>query len=231
MCVINNTYGFVFVHIPKCAGSAVTDALSMLNTAFDLEIGGTSYGEAFQRVFSNRYGIFKHSLAPEIRAQIGQERWNRYLSFAVVRNPYARVYSAFKYYHQYSERFKFIREYDSLDKFVLSEVFSSDAPERLLLQQYRWLVSGRQPEKTMVDRIIPIDDMGKELANLMRQLGVNPTKAARFEAIKRKNVSALVDVSPRISKRAVIAVQNLYKRDFELLNYDPNVIPTPLVLE
>ena len=57
MCVVSNTYQFIFVHIPKCAGTSTTYALSPLTTFADLELGSTEYGEKLHALMGPRFGI------------------------------------------------------------------------------------------------------------------------------------------------------------------------------
>src|SRR3989304_5138015 len=95
--IINNTFGFIFVHVPKAAGTSVAHFFSKFSCYCDLEVGGTSLGEALQEPFRKRYGLSKHSTAMEIRAVIGDVLWKKYFSFAFVRNPYERAFSAYHF--------------------------------------------------------------------------------------------------------------------------------------
>ena len=62
---------FVFIHIPKTAGTSMTKI----------------FGEAFQ----------KHNTAKEVIDIIGKEKWNEVYKFSVVRNPWDKVHSWYKF--------------------------------------------------------------------------------------------------------------------------------------
>ena len=62
---------FVFIHIPKTGGTSIVSI----------------FGEAFQ----------KHNTSKEVIDQIGKERWNEAYKFSVVRNPWDRIHSWYKF--------------------------------------------------------------------------------------------------------------------------------------
>jgi len=62
---------FIFIHIPKTAGTSMTKI----------------FGEAFQ----------KHNTAKEVIEIIGKKKWNNAYKFAVVRNPWDKVLSWYKF--------------------------------------------------------------------------------------------------------------------------------------
>jgi len=62
---------FIFIHIPKTAGTSMTKI----------------FGEAFQ----------KHNSAKEVIETIGKEEWNKAYKFTVVRNPWDKVLSQYKF--------------------------------------------------------------------------------------------------------------------------------------
>ena len=46
MAIINQSKKFIFVHVPKAAGTSVTSAFSKYTSYQDLEIGGAKFGES-----------------------------------------------------------------------------------------------------------------------------------------------------------------------------------------
>ncbi len=97
MTLINHTYRFVFVHVPKNAGTSVTRYLSQLSTYRDLEIGATRLGEEMAPAYRERFGLHKHSTLAEIRDVMGPEIMSGYRTIAVVRDPEDRVRSVFRF--------------------------------------------------------------------------------------------------------------------------------------
>jgi len=88
---ISYTYNTVFIHIPKCAGTSVEKIL------------GTSSGiEYFSTIKRNINGTSKspqHFTYLELKSSLDID-WSLYYLFSVVRNPYARFVSGFKYRKQ-----------------------------------------------------------------------------------------------------------------------------------
>lgn len=83
--MISNSHRFIFIHIPKTAGSSIAHALQ---TYSHVPVTFTENGNAELD--------FKHITAREIHGHIG-ELWDEFFSFAVVRNPWERVVSNFFY--------------------------------------------------------------------------------------------------------------------------------------
>lgn len=164
--IINNTFKFIFVHVPKSAGTTVTKLLSAYSAYCDIEVGGTAMGEAIQPFFRNRYGLSKHSTAMEIKAVVGDALWNRYFKFAFVRNPYARAHSAYKFLRRMRKEtgLDFLAPLDGLatfQDFVRSDYFQTEGMDRILMPQSFWLRSVmRNPAVSLdyVGRVESIED-------------------------------------------------------------------------
>jgi hypothetical protein len=100
MTIINHSHRFVFVHIPKNAGTSVAHYLSQLSTYRDQEIGATELGEAIAPAFRGRFQLHKHSTFAEIEEATGPEIHD-YTSVAVVRDPVDRVRSLYSFLRQW----------------------------------------------------------------------------------------------------------------------------------
>lgn len=139
--IINHTYKFIFVHVPKNAGTSVTQALSKLSTWRDLEIGGTQLGEAMAPQFNKRFGLRKHSPATQIRKVVGDDIWASYYKFGFVRDPISRVHSIWSFLRKWRDwpRSQIMNEFASIDEFVRSEFFRNGGPDEILKPQVHFL--------------------------------------------------------------------------------------------
>ena len=73
--IVNHSHKFIFVHVPKAAGTSVSELFSKFSAYSDLEVGGTELGVALQKAYKRRFGLSKHSTAEVIRAIVGEETW------------------------------------------------------------------------------------------------------------------------------------------------------------
>jgi hypothetical protein len=92
--IICNSRRFIFVHVMKCAGTAIDAALAPHMRWNDLRFGQGPAAEAMARLYAARFGLHKHVAAHVVRDVVGPEVWEAYLTMATVRRPYERVASA-----------------------------------------------------------------------------------------------------------------------------------------
>jgi hypothetical protein len=139
--IINHTYKFIFVHVPKNAGTSVTQALSTLSSWRDQEIGGTQLGEALSAQYMKRFGMRKHSPASQIKSVVGEEIWDTYFKFGFVRDPFARLNSVWGFLNKWRDwpRSEIMDEFGSIDKFIASDFFKSGGPDQILKPQTHFL--------------------------------------------------------------------------------------------
>lgn len=226
MTLINHEYRFVFVHIPKNAGTSVALALAPLMTYRDQEIGGTELGQAIADPYRQRFGIGKHSTLREILAVIGAPSANEYRSFCVSRDPADRVASTFEFLRRWNDweslpRFRpYVAEFqhcETLDDFVASEFFATPGPDRLFLPQVSW-ITGQADEVVGVDSVLRIERIWSGVRQFLLETGV-PATAVESMSLPVANRSPRSSSALRLSdaSRAILAAR--YAQDFRYLGY------------
>ncbi|WP_298942616.1 sulfotransferase family 2 domain-containing protein [uncultured Psychromonas sp.] len=218
MAIINNSKQFVFVHVPKAAGTSVTNVLAKYTTYKDLEIGGTHFGESIQPAYKNRFGLCKHSAASSIRNVIGQDTWDNMYKFSIVRNPYDRVISTYKFLLKWVGTPAPVKEklesFKDINEYVLSSMWEdSEGPDFIFKPQVFWLTDINDRSKIIVDFIGKLETLDQDLASIQ-------------SVIEGDHVD--VDITPQLNKtegsyklneRAIEKINIVYSRDFTLLGY------------
>ena len=86
---INHNYKFIFIHVPKVAGTSIRSCFKI-----------NSYDKG---VVNKRY---PHSRCSEIKEYCGEKVWDEYFKFAFVRNPFDRSISFYHFHKspQYTDK-------------------------------------------------------------------------------------------------------------------------------
>jgi len=183
----------VFIHIPKCAGTSVRQAL------------GAS-------------GSNRDHIEAKIYLKANPSRFLKYYKFSFVRNPWDRLVSVYEYwraggngttdvYYQ-----SLINEVGSFDNFVVNYLSMENIHSHLLLKpQYLFLYDHR--EELMVDYVGRFEEMEKSFDVVARKLGVDPD----LKVINKSKRSSYVDYYENDEVRE--KVKRLYFKDIDLLGY------------
>jgi hypothetical protein len=219
--VINTTFAFVFVHIPKCGGTSICNALARLCSILDIEIGGTDFGQKVQAAYLERHGLDKHSTAQEIRAILGREHWLHYTSFAAVREPLSRLESSYFFlrswdsheYYLYDQLYQF----ESFADFVASDLWQSDVgPDRIFKPQAHW-VANEAANELIVDHLCQIEEFDTAVPNLLREIGVKPAFVPT--RLPHLNITAARVPREPLSEELTKKIRSFYAQDYSLLGY------------
>jgi hypothetical protein len=102
--IISKSRKFVFIHLEKCGGTSVENALAPYLLWDDMIIGSTHLGEQLQGFYFNYYGhqhvkdnmLWKHSTIKDIYKNFNEDISN-YKKIAVVRDPMELVKSLYTF--------------------------------------------------------------------------------------------------------------------------------------
>ncbi|MEQ9314937.1 MAG: sulfotransferase family 2 domain-containing protein [Henriciella sp.] len=202
--IINNTHKFIFVHVPKSAGTSVSLALSQLSAWNDIEIGGSELGESIQFHYSRRYGLNKHSPASKIKTVVGDEVWSSYFTFAYFRNPIDRVHSLWSFLNKWKKHPSYdkISAMKDVDEFILSDVFRAGGPSRICKPQMFFL------DET-VDFIGSLDRIERDFAKVLETIGIPQAAAPKIE-----HANASRSQKSPLSDEAMKRLRSLWAADF-----------------
>lgn len=219
MTIINRSHMFIFIHVPKTAGTSVKTHLKRFQTAGDLCL--ERYAGAHESLGKGdpaECNLRKHSRALEVCAEIGRAEFMRFFRFSCVRNPFDRARSIFdflKFKFRSWPRSGIMDRFDTLEQFVTSQFFWQSGPGRIFEPQTWWLVSG--DGSLSVDFLARVEFLDRDIAWICRRLSLETPVAP----IERKNISvpAKPEESATITPSAVDAIRRRYRSDFEAFGY------------
>jgi hypothetical protein len=222
--IINHTYQFIFVHVPKNAGTSVARYLSELSSYRDLEVGATKLGVAIAPHVRERFGLTKHSTMAEIRAIVGTRVFEQYLTLCVVRDPFDRVQSLFTFlrawdgWHGRLAQAEFVaafRSHTDINQFVRSHFFMTPGPDRLFRPQAFW-ITDPQTGNPIVDRILRAETLAADLARVVQEIGAD----AELDGVRVPRLNATKgDTRTTLDEESRAIIRERYAQDFELLGY------------
>ena len=229
--VLDEDRGFVFIHVPKCAGRSITEIL--LHSAPPAPFGGGRTGRLVAalrrskpaRSFRDLDGLREvvdrenmtsgevvrdigHARARDIRALIGTDTYERLLSFSVVRNPWDRLSSRYHFFQGRPRAEDHEVALGSLDDFI-----------RWSCEQRPATMSERLTDrsgKLIVDRILRFESLHDDFAALSGELGLGGDPLPYF------NVSPNSQQHTPTSDAVIELVQDTYRDDFGLFGYSPD---------
>lgn len=206
--MISHKHKVIFVHVPKTAGQSVEQAfLDDLGLDWNQRRGlllrpnsDPAKGPVrLAHLYADEYVRLGH---------IGQAEFDSYYKFAVVRNPYERLLSEYRYrtFRQTGPFWWFLRR-------PWHSEFSDQV--RHMVPQTRYLLNA--DGKCLVDRIVRFENIEAEMAEVFRDIFGEPRPLPRRNTSHRQERRmGREDLS--VGDRA--RIRKMYQRDFAYLGYD-----------
>jgi hypothetical protein len=224
--IINQSIGFTFIHIPKSAGTSVTRFLAPLNGPFDLELGGTEFGEEIQQAYSRRYKLRKHSTLEEANyaIEIARPR-NEMFVFAFVRNPFSRLSSIYSFLRKWEgydpDLLRVMKSFQSFEEFVGSELFMRcPGPDGMFRPQYEWLsLNGALAPKVHMFKVECLQNAIETIYDELMERGADITVLTKGFPHSNRSRSQTVD-SLDLSTDLVAKIRNFYSEDIRTFGYE-----------
>ncbi|WP_316779475.1 sulfotransferase family 2 domain-containing protein [Sedimentitalea todarodis] len=207
--MISHAHKTVFVHIPKTGGQSVETVF--LN---DLDLAWRDRAVLLLRQNANpRMGPQKlaHLYADEYVAlgHMLAEDFDRYLRFAIVRHPYERALSEFRYRAGAAAKRGQVLELDIFLNTEIKDDYSDGS--RHLVPQVRYVTDARG--RVLVDRVLRFERLAQDIAPVFRKI------FGRDRRLPHKNRSR-VGLDARLSPVQADMLFERYRADFEAFGYD-----------
>ncbi len=197
--VVNRDKKIIFIHVPKTAGTTIE---WMLDMELSLEnFYGIENGKALQ-----------HLLARDIKKKI--KDYDEYIKFTVVRNPYDRFISEYKWCEMDGHGFIKCESIDEFLSYVEKVVKRNKYDENVyidhLIPQYEYVYDKKG--ELLVDYVGKYEEL-EDVFNYMRK-NLKVTKEEIYKLNETKKYKVI------LNKEQKDRIYNLYKKDFELFNYE-----------
>ncbi len=181
---------YFFVHIPKCGGTSVVDALQ---------------------------DFYLHGKASVWRQQVGTKRWDNQQTFALVRRPYERICSLYRYASEINANDADLADL-SLNDWIEKSLAGRDpqnlADTKMTLHPcLPWVVDAAgTPLVKLVTRLEEID---QDWPLIQRFIGRDIELAVKNRT-KPKPGTAVAD----LSERSIELIEAYYEADFDNFGYE-----------
>jgi len=217
--IISTEHNFIFVHVPKTAGDSVTRALE----PFARPLKRTIWKSIRRRLpLTDKVETIylrKHDPASRAIARLGPDVWDRFQSFAVIRNPFDHAVSHYEFMKQFriptvARQVAAMSFSEYLDYRAKPPFWNDTFFARLPNQSY-FLTDAKG--EIAVDRLVRFEDLATDFPAACREFGLG--EIALPHVNKTKSKSDKKPYQDYYDERAIDGVLKLYDDDFRLLGY------------
>jgi hypothetical protein len=215
---ISLRYRYLYCETPKVASSTIKKTLQ------DLELEGLGAGDAsIRRLYDrSRSPLLNPLQVGDFKALLADPR---FFKFCFVRNPYARILSAYldKFEMDPDSRRHALRKYRmrgelwkrNIEFKDFIELVSRQRPEQMDLH---WRPQVLQIFKGAIayDQIGKLENFRADFRSVLEHIGADPTS---FEGVRVEATHASKKVLEYYDQRSAETVRSLYKEDFEAFGY------------
>lgn len=181
---------FVFIHINKCGGTSVEAALGI--------------------------PVKIHDTAQRRRLKLGRRRWEEAFTFALVRHPYSRLISFYKYRTRYNQTGLRDSRPVGINDWIRATLADEDPA---YYDHPRWFAPCFDWVSDRSGRII-VDYVAK-LETIEEQWPVIEERIGRAAPLPMRNVSSAGPGREVLDAAARRIVQERFRKDFEEFGYGP----------
>lgn len=241
--IISHSRKFIFVKTLKTAGTSLEMALSKHCTDGDVltplipdeerlrrevaGIGAQNFyrgleeydlrGKLKYLLLGRRAFKFgEHMPAWQIRRQVGEEVWNSYYKFTVVRDPFDRCVSRYYYTKKYFDDAKEVEVWDrnSFDQFLRYHA-------ELINENWRMYT---EKDRVIMDFVIRYEDLERDLATVSRSIGLEHSifedmKGIRAKGDYRPKTARARDLRDLFEERHRRLISILCRKEMETFGY------------
>ncbi|PSF39495.1 hypothetical protein C7H19_01525 [Aphanothece hegewaldii CCALA 016] len=207
--IISHKYKFIFIHVNKCGGSSITDALIPQLGEKDIVLGVTPEGEKLSEQWRKTNGLHKHVKAAIAKEVLGEEIWNNYFKFSFVRNPWDLLVSTYHWWlstkwDDDKQTGQQIRSMKNFEEYVLSPYCRKGNSLKFLCDEN---------ENILVDFIGKQETLERDFAYVCGRVGLPNID------LPRKNISKHEHYTSYYNDETKLIVKRKFNKDIKTFNY------------
>ncbi len=221
--LLSTSHRFIFIHVPKTAGTSITRALAPFCVNPDFSPMRAIRRSVPVRQSPESAWFQLHDTASYVRRKLGDREFARYRSFAVVRNPFDHAWSHYRFLKGYRHR-HIARRVGGMDFLAYLNWRLSARHHRLktrvglfakLPDQCHFLSDARGG--LIVGDVLKFENLDAELAVLAARFGLELPVLGRHR--QGPEAPGHAPEMHRFSAPEIAAIHRLYHRDFERFGY------------
>lgn len=189
---------YVFIHIPKCAGTSIHVALKTIHDRLSLPLDERKY--------------HKHSKASDVRKTLGSA-WDKCFTFSFVRNPWDLMVSSYHWWLNVASQFSPLVEHATKVKalpdfaaFIRSPYGSDMINEQPGHDLLDWISAD---DKIIVDLVGRYETLDDDWGRVCEALKVEPVALTRENRVDREDYRSFYNDETRqlVAKRFARSIQ------------------------
>jgi hypothetical protein len=186
--MISKKNKIIFIHVPKTGGSSIEKSLiDIFDETIKINGDQTSIVDKLKKPKKNSFNSLKHATAEELKCQYGEEIFNVYTKFSVIRNPWDRLLSLYYWSNGRSKPYN----KDVFIKKILKK--NPDNANRSVWTLNKYLCD--KEGNLIVDNLINFDNLNKEFNNFCIKEGLGDKKLPHINSrnVERYSYTDIMD--------------------------------------
>ncbi|HFD79851.1 MAG TPA: sulfotransferase [Gammaproteobacteria bacterium] len=204
----------IFIHIPKCGGSSIEKLIwprEKDKTEANLWMGFTSeYGNKYQT------GGLQHLMAKHVRQEVGEDVFDRYYKFSLVRNPYDKAVSQFEYMKKRPD----LREFLGMSENDDFKTYLTLIAKKVHVQwdsQYKFILD--DSGNALVDYVGRFENFDEDVTTILDALNMHKNIFGVRKKIPHTNKSTRKHYRDYYDDESKAMLEALYKKDIAMFGY------------
>ncbi|MGK7962050.1 sulfotransferase family 2 domain-containing protein [Crocosphaera sp.] len=214
--MISHKKSCIFIHIPKTGGTSIEKMIWPEKE----DKTEANLWKGFIDGYHNKYqtGGLQHLLASQVKQEVGDDIFNQYFKFTIVRNPWDKVISQYSY----MKKRKDLRNFIGMEKDDCLKTYLSLITKKNHVQwehQHKFVLD--ESQNIIVDYIGKFEEFNKDVYTILDKINIR-TKILGIRVLKILHTNRSQERLPYseyYDSESREMVANIYRKDIELFDY------------